>query len=94
MRRVTVSSTKGFTLLEMAVALAVLILVVGNVYSVLAQSSHTLGRQTDAFDTEVQARRTLDYMVLRNGCFGNGGNRNGSKKSWKRWNRATFPWKI
>ena len=34
------------------------------VYSVLVQSSHTLGKQTDAFDTEVQARRTLDRIAM------------------------------
>ena len=54
----------GFTLIEMTVAVALLVVVVGNVYMVLADSSKAMNRKTVAVDTEVQARRTLDRIAL------------------------------
>jgi prepilin-type N-terminal cleavage/methylation domain-containing protein len=54
----------GFTLIEMAVAVALLVVVVGNVYMVLADSSKAMNRKSVAVDTEVQARRALDRIAL------------------------------
>lgn len=54
----------GFTLIELMVSVALLGLVVGNVYMVLADSSKAFGSQTKLADTEMQVRRTLDRIAL------------------------------
>lgn len=60
----TRSPRSGFTLIEMMVAIALLGLVIGNVYMVLGDSSKAFGSQTAVFETETQARRTLDRIAL------------------------------
>lgn len=64
MRSRTRSARSGFTLIEMMVAIALLGLVIGNVYMVLGDSSKAFGAQTTVFEAETQARRTLDRIAL------------------------------
>lgn len=60
----TSKRNSGFTLLEVMVALVLLVLVVGNVYTLLKQSTKSLGGQNLAFDIDTQARRTMDRITL------------------------------
>lgn len=60
----TTKRNSGFTLLEMMVALALLVIVVANVYTLLKQSTQSLGGQKLAFDIDTQARRTMDRITL------------------------------
>jgi hypothetical protein len=46
------------------IAVALLGLVIGNVYMVLGDSSKAFGSQTTVFEAETQARRTLDRIAL------------------------------
>ena len=64
LHRRTRSRRSGFTLIEMMVAVALLGLVIGNVYMVLGDSSKAFGSQTTVFEAETQARRTLDRIAL------------------------------
>lgn len=64
MRTVPPTKTSGFTLIEMAVALVLLVVVVGNVYTMLRQSSKSLGSQNAAFDVDQQCRRTMDRIAM------------------------------
>jgi prepilin-type N-terminal cleavage/methylation domain-containing protein len=57
-------SRAGFTLLEMSVALVLLVVVIGNVYSLLRQSSKAIGAQNSAFDIDTQAQRAMDRITL------------------------------
>lgn len=63
MRVLPSTKTSGFTLIEMAVACVLLVVVVGNVYTMLRQSSKSLGSQNATFDVETQARRTMDRIA-------------------------------
>jgi prepilin-type N-terminal cleavage/methylation domain-containing protein len=58
------SLRSGFTLIEMMIAVTLLLLVIGNVYMVLGDSSKAFGSQTTVFEAETQARRTLDRIAL------------------------------
>jgi len=65
MTRTSTSSRKsGFTLLEMAVALVLFVLVVGNIYSVLGGTTQALGERNASFEADVQAQRALDRIAL------------------------------
>lgn len=64
MHRIPPTKTSGFTLIEMAVAVVLLVVVVGNVYTMLRQSSKALGSQNASFDVETQARRTMDRISM------------------------------
>jgi hypothetical protein len=48
----------------MSVALVLLVLVIGNVYSLLRKSSKAIGAQNSAFDIEVQAQRAMDHITM------------------------------
>jgi prepilin-type N-terminal cleavage/methylation domain-containing protein len=54
----------GFTLLEMAVALVLLALVIGNVYSILGGTTRDLGDRNQTFEADVQARRALERIAM------------------------------
>jgi prepilin-type N-terminal cleavage/methylation domain-containing protein len=54
----------GFTLLELAVALVLFGLVVGNLYTILAGTSNALGARNASFEADVQAQRALDRIAL------------------------------
>lgn len=54
----------GFTLLELAVALVLFALVVGNVFTILGSTTNALGDRNVSFDADVQARRTLDRIAM------------------------------
>ena len=64
LRAKTRGGRKGFTLIELMVSVALLGLVVSNVYMVLADGSRAYGSQTAQADTEMQIRRTLDRIAL------------------------------
>jgi prepilin-type N-terminal cleavage/methylation domain-containing protein len=63
-RRAVARDRSGFTLLEMSVALVLLVLVIGNVYSLLRQSSKTIGAQNRSFDIDTQAQRAMDHITM------------------------------
>lgn len=62
--RRTGSRRAGFTMIEMMVAVTLLGIVVANVYMVLGDSSKAFSAQATVFETEAQARRTLDRIAL------------------------------
>ncbi len=64
MRRAVPGREAGFTLLEMSVALVLLVVVIGNVYSLLRSSSKALGAQNVHFDIDTQARRAMDRISM------------------------------
>lgn len=65
MTRPSTSSRKsGFTLLEMAVALVLFVLVAGNIYSILGGTTKALGERNASFEADVQAERALDRIAL------------------------------
>ncbi len=64
MRLAVARDRSGFTLLEMSVALVLLVLVLGNVYSLLRRSSKALGAQNSAFDVDTQAQRAMDHITM------------------------------
>lgn len=64
MPRIPPTRSSGFTLIEMAVAIVLLVVVVGNVYTMLRQTSKALGSQNAKFDVETQARRTMDRITM------------------------------
>jgi hypothetical protein len=53
----------GFTLIELTIAAAVLVIVLGNVYMVLSDTQRNYGSKTTANDVDVRARRTLDRIA-------------------------------
>ncbi|MBL8860784.1 MAG: prepilin-type N-terminal cleavage/methylation domain-containing protein [Planctomycetes bacterium] len=55
---------RGFTLLELAVALVLLALVIGNVYTVLGGTTRDVGARSAEFEAEAQARRALDRIAM------------------------------
>jgi prepilin-type N-terminal cleavage/methylation domain-containing protein len=57
-------SRAGFTMIELMVGLALLGLIIVNVYMVLADSSKAYGSKTVQANTEMQLRRTLDRIAL------------------------------
>ena len=59
-----VGSRAGFTMIELMVGLALLGLILVNVYMVLADSSKAYGSKTLQANTEMQLRRTLDRIAL------------------------------
>lgn len=64
MQRLPPGRRAGFTLLEMSVALVLLVVVIGNVYSLLRQSSKSLGAQNAHFDIDTQAQRAMDRITM------------------------------
>jgi len=56
--------TSGFTLLELAVALVLFVLVVGNVYTILGGTSKAIGDKNAAFEADTQAQRALDRIAM------------------------------
>lgn len=64
MRRNLSHGSGGFTLIEMVIALVLLIVVVGNLYSLLSSSATALGSQNATFDIDTQARRTMDRITM------------------------------
>jgi hypothetical protein len=48
----------------MSVALVLLVVVIGNVYSLLRQSSKAIGAQNSSFDIDTQAQRAMDRISL------------------------------
>ncbi len=60
----TVREGSGFTLLELAVALVLFALVVGNVYTILGGTTKSLGERNASFEADVQAQRALDRIAL------------------------------
>lgn len=64
MRRPVARDRSGFTLLEMSVALVLMVLVIGNVYSLLRQSSKAIGAQNSSFDIDTAAQRAMDRITM------------------------------
>lgn len=64
MRRSVSDGSAGFTLIEIAIALVLLIVVVGNLYSLIRSSATALGSQNATFDIDTQARRTMDRVTM------------------------------
>lgn len=64
MRRAASNHRAGFTLLEMTVALLLLVVVVGNVFTLLRQSSKTIAAQNRSFDIDTQAQRAMDRIAM------------------------------
>jgi prepilin-type N-terminal cleavage/methylation domain-containing protein len=62
-RRAVARDQSGFTLLEMSVALVLMVLVIGNVYSLLRQSSKAIGAQNSSFDIDTAAQRAMDHIT-------------------------------
>jgi hypothetical protein len=54
----------GFTLLETAVAVVLLALVIGNVYTILGGTSRDLGDRNVRFEADTQARRALERIAM------------------------------
>ncbi len=63
-RTVAHTPRRGFTLLEMAVALVLFALVIGNVYTILGGTSKAMGERSASFEADTQARRALDRIAL------------------------------
>jgi len=63
-RNLETTLRSGFTLLEMAVALVLFALVVGNVYTVLGGTSKAMGERSLNFEADTQAQRALDRIAL------------------------------
>jgi prepilin-type N-terminal cleavage/methylation domain-containing protein len=63
-RRAVARDRSGFTLLEMSVALVLFVLVIGNVYSLLRQSSKAIGAQNSSFDIDTAAQRAMDHITM------------------------------
>lgn len=55
---------RGFTLIEMAVALVLFALVIGNVYTVLGGTAKAMGERNASFEADTQAKRALDRIAL------------------------------
>ncbi len=71
-QRLDRSTRRGFTVLELAVALVLFALVIGNVYTVLGGTSKAMGERNASFEADTQARRALDRIALAIvGSFGN-----------------------
>lgn len=58
------TSRSGFTLLEMAIAVGLLVLVLGNVYSVLGGTAHALTKRNLESDADNQAKRALERIAM------------------------------
>ena len=54
----------GFTMVEISIALVLLGLVLANVFMVLSGTTRSYGQKNAVFETESQARRTLDRTAL------------------------------
>jgi prepilin-type N-terminal cleavage/methylation domain-containing protein len=54
----------GFTLLELAVAVVLFALVMGNVYTILGGTTKALGERNSTFEADVQAQRALDRIAM------------------------------
>jgi prepilin-type N-terminal cleavage/methylation domain-containing protein len=54
----------GFTLLEMAMAIVLLALVIGNVYTILGGTSRDLANRNVRFEADTQARRALERIAM------------------------------
>jgi len=63
-RAIARMARRGFTLLEMAVALVLFALVIGNVYTILGGTSKAMGERSASFEADTQARRALDRIAL------------------------------
>lgn len=59
----TTHRRSGFTLVELMIALALLALVVGNVFTILSKSTEVAGEHRKDHDVEDQARRLLDRIA-------------------------------
>lgn len=64
MRRGASQHSSGFTLIEVAIAIVLLVVVVGNLYSLLRSSATALGAQNATFDIDSQARRTMHRITM------------------------------
>lgn len=62
MRSLRASRRSGFTLLETVIAAALLVLVMGNVYSVLSGSSTAIAERNKNYDADAQTQRALDRI--------------------------------
>lgn len=54
----------AFTLVEMSIAIALLGIVIANVYMVLGSSSEAFSAQTTVYETDTSVRRALDRIAL------------------------------
>ncbi len=54
----------AFTLIELMIALVLVALIAGNVYSVMGGTSRALGERNAEFEADVQAQRTLDRISM------------------------------
>lgn len=55
---------RGFTLIEMMIAVVLVSLVVGNVYWLLRKSTMAMGDQGSTYDIDTQARRAMDRICM------------------------------
>lgn len=55
---------RGFTLLEMAVALVLFALVIGNVYTILGGTTKSMAARGATFEVDLQAERALTRIAL------------------------------
>ena len=62
-RRLYKSDTKGFTLLEVVIAIAITGIVLGAIYGVFASANKSYFTQDSVADTQQRARIALDFMV-------------------------------
>jgi type II secretory pathway pseudopilin PulG len=58
------SKCAAFTLIEAVVALALVALVIGNVYTILWGSSRAISTRSSDYEADVQARRALDRIAM------------------------------
>ena len=64
MNTVRRDSVKGFTLIEMTIAVVLLTIVIGNVYWLLQKSTQAMGSKNVAYDVDTQARRAMDRITM------------------------------
>jgi type II secretory pathway pseudopilin PulG len=58
------NSVKGFTIVEMTIAIVLLTIVLGNVYWLLQKSTKAMGTKNLAYDVDTQARRAMDRITM------------------------------
>ena len=58
------NSLKGFTVIEMTIAIVLLTIVIGNVYWLLQKSTQAMGTKNVAYDVDTQARRAMDRISM------------------------------